>query len=82
MKSYYFECTVSFAYFVPGEDTYYSEEYYKGIVEAKNRKQGKAAAKTRGLSRFKRDFGAIPALTDVKLTLETFYETIDGARAD
>lgn len=80
MKTYYFECTVSFTDFVPEEDTYYGEEYYSGIVEAKNRKQCKADAKTKGLSMFESDLGK--GNTDVKLTLDTFYETIEGARAN
>ena len=80
MKTYYFECTVSFTDFVPEEDTYYGEEYYSGIVESKSRKQGKADAKSKGLEMLESDLGTNN--TDVKLTLDTFYETIEGARAN
>lgn len=80
MKTYYFECTVSFADFVPEEDTYYGKECYSGIVEAKNKKQGKSDAENEGLKMFENDLGTDN--TDVKLTLDTFYETIEGARAN
>ena len=80
MKTYYFECTVSFTDFMPEEDAYYGEECYSGIVESKNKKQGKVDAKMKGLEIFDSDLGTNN--TDIKLTLDTFYETIEGARAN
>ena len=80
MKTYYFECTVSFTDFVTEEDPYYGEEHYSGIVEASSKKQGKADAKKKGLEIFESDLGT--GNTDVKLNLDTFYETIEGARAN
>jgi hypothetical protein len=80
MKTYYFECTVSFTDFVPEEDTYYGEECYSGIVEAKNKKQGKADAEKKGLEMFEADLGKYN--DDVKVKIDTFYETCGGARAN
>jgi hypothetical protein len=80
MKTYYFECTVRFTDFVPEEDTYYGEECYSGIIEAKNSKQGKADAKIKGLEMFEKDVGTDN--TDVELTLDAFYETISEARTN
>lgn len=81
MKTYYFECTVSFTEFVPEEDTYFGEESYSGIVEAKNKKQGKVDAEKRGMELFESDLGS-DQFSDIKIKLETFYETYEGARAN
>jgi len=79
MKTYYVECTVSFTD-NSEEEPWKSSETYSYIIEANNKKDGEADAKSKGLEMFESDLGTNN--TDVKLTLDIFYETIEGARAN
>ena len=78
MKTYYAECTVSFT--DNSEDVpWKSSETYSYIIEANNKKEGKADAEKRATEELKRELGK---MDDVKVVIDTFYETFEGARAN
>ena len=78
MKTYYAECTVSFTD-NSEEEPWKSNETYSYIIEANNKKEGKADAKERAIADFNEDLGE---MDDVKVVVDTFYETFEGARAN
>ena len=79
MKNYYVECTVCFTDNSEAEH-WKSKEIYSFIVEAKNRKLGKAVAEQRGIEEFESDMGK--GMDDVRVIINAFYETCEGARAN
>jgi len=79
MKSYYVECIVSFTDNAE-KKPWRSCAAYSFIVEAKNKKQGKADAAKRGIEEFENDLGK--KMDDVKLGIAEFYETCEEARAN
>ena len=78
MKTYYYECTVSFTYFDYEDGFQNDEEYYSGIIEAKNKQEGKALAEKQGLSKFNNDLGN--DYHNVVVEIDIFYETTSDAR--
>jgi hypothetical protein len=78
MKTYYAECTVSFTD-NSEKEPWESSETYSYIIEASNKKQGKADAKKRAIEELERELGK---MDDVKVVIDTFHETFEGARAN
>jgi len=78
MKTYYAECTVSFT--DNSEDApCKSSETYSYIIEANGKKEGKADAEKRATEELERELGK---MDDVKVVIDTFYATFEGARAN
>lgn len=78
MKTYYSECTVSFTD-NSEKEPWKSSETYSYIIEANNKKEGKADAEKRATEELERELGK---MDDVKVVIDTFYETCEGARAN
>ena len=78
MKYYYSECTVFFTDNSESEP-WNGRETYKYIIEANNKKEGKADAEKRATEDLERELGK---MDDVKVVIDTFYQTIEGARAN
>jgi len=78
MKTYYAECTVSFTDNSENEP-WKSSETYSYIIEANNKKEGKIDAKKRAIEDLEDELGK---MDDVKVVIDTFYETFEGARAN
>ncbi|MFW6243050.1 MAG: hypothetical protein ACOC2W_02730 [bacterium] len=78
MKTYYAECTVSFTD-NSEDEPWKSSEIYSYIIDANNKKDGKADAKKRAKEELERELGE---MDDVKVVINTFYQTFEGARAN
>lgn len=78
MKTYYAECTVNFTD-NSEEEPWKSSETYSYIIEANNKKEGKADAKKKATEELEQELGK---MDDVKVVIDTFYETFEGARAN
>ena len=78
MKNYYAECMVSFTD-NSEEEPWKSSETYSYIIEADNKKEGKADAEKRAIEDLKRELGK---MDEVKVVIDTFYQTLEGARAN
>lgn len=78
MKTYYAECTVSFTD-NSEDEPWKSSEIYSYIIDANNKKDGKAGAKKRAKEELERELGE---MDDVKVVINTFYQTFEGARAN
>ena len=78
MKTYYAECTVSFTD-NSEDEPWESSETYSYIIEANNKKEGKADAEKRVTEDLEQELGK---MDDVKVVIDTFYETFEGARAN
>jgi len=78
MKTYYAECTVSFTD-NSEKEPWKSSETYSYIIEANNKKEGKADAEKRANEELERELGK---MDDVKVVIDTFYTTFEGARAN
>ena len=74
IKTYYAECEVSFT-----DNSWKSSEIYSYIIEAKNKKEGKAEAFRLAVMKLKRELGK---MNDVKVNIDTFYKTCEGARVN
>jgi len=77
-KTYYVECTVSFTD-NSEEEPWKSSETYSYIIEANNKKEGKADAEKQAKEELERELGK---MDDVKVVIDTFYQTFEGARAN
>ena len=77
MKTYYAECTVSFTDNSENEP-WESSENYSFIIEANNKKEGKADAEKKAIEELERDLGK---MDDIKVVIDIFHRTTDGARA-
>lgn len=76
MKTYYVECTVSFT--DNSEDVpWKSSETFSFIIDANNKKDGKADAEKKAIEELERDLGK---MDDVKVVIDTFHQTSDDAR--
>ena len=78
MKTYYAECTVSFTD-NSEDEPWESSETYSYIIEANNKKEGKADAEKRSTEDLEQELGK---MDDVKVVIDTFYETFEGAMAN
>ena len=78
MKTYYAECTVSFTDNSENEP-WKSSETYSYIIEADNNKEGKADAEKQDKEELERELGN---MDDVKVVIDTFYQTFEGARVN
>ena len=78
MKTYYAECTVSFTD-NSEKEPWESSETYSFIIEANNKKEGKADAVKKAEEKLKHELGK---MDDVSTQIDTFYETCEGARAN
>ena len=78
MKTYYAECTVNFTD-NSEDEPWKSSETYSFIIEAANKKEGKANAEKRAKEELKRELGK---MDNVKVIIDTFYSTFEGARAN
>ena len=78
MKTYYAECTVSFTD-NSEDEPWKSSETYSYIIEANNKKEGKEDAKKIAIEELERELGK---MDDVKVVIDTFYETFEGAMAN
>ena len=78
MKTYYAECTVSFTD-NSEDEPWKSSETYSYIIEANNKKEGKADAEKRAIEELYRQLGK---MDDVKVIIDTFYATFEDARAN
>jgi len=81
MKFYYTACSVRFREDIPEEGTYYGHEVYSFIINAKNKKEGLLMAEKKGMEVFEADLGS-DGLTEIRLTIDDFYDTTEEARAD
>jgi len=75
MKSYYYNCTVTFT----DKEMYKYKENYSGIVKSENEEEGKVVAKKEGLKQLKSDLGN--KLNNIKIIINEFYKTFDSARS-
>jgi len=78
MKTYYAECTVSFTDNSETEP-WKSSETYSYIIESNNKKEGKRDAEKRATDELTRELGK---MDDVKVVIDTFHLTFEGARAN
>ena len=78
MKTYYTECTVSFTN-NSEEQPWKSSETYSYIIEANNKKEGKIDAEKRATEELERELGK---MKDVIVSIDVFYKTFEGARAN
>jgi len=78
MKTYYAECTVSFTD-NSEDEPWKSSETYSYIIEADNKKEGKADAGKRATEELEGELGK---MDDVKVVIDTFYATFEGARTN
>ena len=78
MKTYYAECTVSFTD-NSEDEPWESSETYSYIIEANNKKEGKEDAEKRATEDIEQELGK---MDDVKVVIDTFYETFEGAMAN
>lgn len=78
MKTYYAECTVIFTD-NSEDEPWESSETYSYIIEANNKKEGKADAEKRATEDIEQELGK---MDDVKVVIDTFYETFEGAMAN
>uniref|UniRef100_A0A6M3J5W8 Uncharacterized protein n=1 Tax=viral metagenome TaxID=1070528 RepID=A0A6M3J5W8_9ZZZZ len=78
MKTYYAECTVSFTDNSETEP-WKSSETYSYIIDADNKKEGKADAEKRAKEELERELGK---MDDVKVVINTFHQTFEGARVN
>jgi hypothetical protein len=78
MKTYYAECTVSFTD-NSEDEPWKSSETYSFIIEANNKKEGKADAVKKAEEKLNDELGK---MDDVSTNIDTFYETCEGARAN
>ena len=73
MKTYYAECTVSFTD-NSEDEPWKSSETFSFIIEANNKKKGKADAEKKAIEELERDLGK---MDDVKVVIDTFHQTSD-----
>lgn len=78
MKTYYAECTVSFTD-NSEDEPWKSSETYSYTIEATNKKEGKADAEKQAKEDLERELGK---MDDVKVVIDTFHQTFEGARAN
>ena len=78
MKTYYTECTVSFID-NSEKQPWKSSETYSFVIEANNRKEGKADAVKMAEEKLIQELGKMDY---VSTNIDTFYETCEGARAN
>ena len=78
MKTYYAECTVSFTD-NSEDEPWESSETYSYIIESNNKKEGKEDAKKIAIEELERELGK---MDDVKVVIDTFYQTCESARAN
>lgn len=77
MKTYYTSCTVTFTD-NSEEEPWKSSENYSYIIEANNKKEGIVIAKERAILELNNELGE---MDDIKVVIDTFYETSSDARA-
>jgi len=78
MRTYYAECTVSFTD-NSEDEPWKSSETYSFIIEADNRKEGKADAVKMAEEKLIQELGK---MDDISTNIDTFYATFEGARAN
>jgi len=78
MRTYYAECTVSFTD-NSEDEPWKSSETYSYIIEANNKKEGKADAEKRAKEELLRELGK---MDDVSVVIDEFYRTFEDARAE